>query len=302
MSVKGCDTAQMIADPAALRALGYGFVGRYFGPGSGPKLMTAAELRLLGRARMRILALAEGATTSDLLGRATGRDHAGRALLHLHQLGLADDRVIVSFAADHDTTAANLPAVLDYFRGVNDVLPLARVGVYGDDQAIVACHDNNLASFYIKSAARAWDAGAVVPDYVDLIQGPNGVAAAGNTVDVLTGPRTPRGLITPPPEAAMLRYLFVNFPDLTADMPGFGRVHCTDGVRYRIESKGKTWQDIMGRAGAPVPALVDGNVTGGTYAVAVATLCGMPDHEGTNGNPVALEVTLTGVATPAPGA
>lgn len=86
------------------------------------------------------------------------------------------------------------------------------------------------------------------------------------------------------PEVTMLRYLFVNFPDLTSTMPGYGRVHATDGVRYRIEPHGKTFQSAMLAAGAPRVYTVDFKVVGGSYAEAVGVMCGMADHIDGTGN------------------
>lgn len=83
------------------------------------------------------------------------------------------------------------------------------------------------------------------------------------------------GLAPELPEGYSMRYSFVNF----ADIPdGVGnRVHVTDGVRYKVMQNGQVWAGLAGQAGAGPVTLVDGKATGGSYKVAVATLCGSLD-------------------------
>lgn len=78
------------------------------------------------------------------------------------------------------------------------------------------------------------------------------------------------------PEGYTMRYKFINYADLP---DGIGdRIHVTDGVRYRVMQKGNVWTDLATSGGAGPITLVDGKVTGGAYAVAVATLCGKLDE------------------------
>jgi len=74
-----------------------------------------------------------------------------------------------------------------------------------------------------------------------------------------------------------MRFIFADDLDGITDLAS-GRVHVTDGVRYRIMQKGAAWNALLNSAGAgPIITVNAGNTGGATYQVAVSTLCGTLD-------------------------
>lgn len=195
--MKGADLSFRHPNYAQLKELGYGFVGRYIGPGSGTKLLTLEEVQAIHAAGLGIMLLVEGAEDDIFHGAPMGEAHAEAAIAATQLLGAPNFGLVWTFAADRDINSSNIAAVLDYFRGVERQMWVAEIGVYGDEQIIQACHDQGLASFFFHTAATAWDSGMALPSYVDAYQGPNGEAVAGGIIDEIRTAGTPRGVWWP---------------------------------------------------------------------------------------------------------
>lgn len=97
-----------------------------------------------------------------------------------------------------------------------------------------------------------------------------------------------------PYEGETMRYMFAD--DLDGITPeASGRVHVTDGLRYRIVQKGAAWRVLMEAAGAgPIVEVNAANTGGATYQVAVGVLCGKEDPgEDTDGGGTATLIPHT---------
>ncbi len=113
-------------------------------------------------------------------------------------------------------------------------------------------------------------------------------------------------------EGETMRFMFADDLDGITELAS-GRVHVSDGLRYRIMQKGAAWNALMNSAGAgPIIQVNAANTGGASYATAVATLCGTMDPgelEGSGGGSATLiphthgavtSVGETGDAVPSP--
>jgi len=179
---EGVDYSFQRPTAAGLAAAGKRFAGRYVGPGSG-KHLDAAERDALVANGIAIFLLAEGTADGAAGGYAVGRAHAQSARAHARTLGFPDT-VPIYYAVDYDITAANWPPAREYLRGACDVDGLARVGVYGDVQAMEWAQRDGVAAWFFQTlSASSWSQGRVFAgNHVEQYR--NGVALAGGTVDL----------------------------------------------------------------------------------------------------------------------
>lgn len=179
---EGVDYSFARPSPAGLVAAGIRFAGRYIGPGSG-KLLDADELAALTAAGLSVFLLAEGASDSAAGGYPVGQAHAAAARAHARALGIPDHRPAY-YAVDYDITEANWPSAREYLRGACDVDGVARVGVYGDVQALEWARRDGVASWFFQTlSASSWSQGRVF-DGNHVEQYRNGVQLAGGEVDL----------------------------------------------------------------------------------------------------------------------
>jgi hypothetical protein len=178
---EGVDYAFTVVNEEELHAAGKRFAGRYGGPGTADKHLTAAERDRLFAAGLDIMCLAEGAAGDALQGRALGVAHGQSAAAMFHALGAPDSAAIYA-AVDFDCTASQWPAVANYLRGFGAGLGSpARVGVYGGLRVMQWAARDRVASYFFQTYAwsgGAWFAGNHVEQYR------NGVALAGGEVDL----------------------------------------------------------------------------------------------------------------------
>jgi hypothetical protein len=132
--MKGIDYA-FGAHPAAaaVKAAGYGFVGRYISPSiandSNGKNLLPAELAELHAAGLAVILFAESAAGRMKAGRAAGVADAQHAQAVTAALGMHDAPVY--FACDFDAAESDQPAINAYLDGTASVIGLARNGMYG---------------------------------------------------------------------------------------------------------------------------------------------------------------------------
>lgn len=165
-------------------AAGYRFVVRYLCtyPACAGKVLTETELLDIEAHGLDLALVWEYDTHDALGGRTMGQHHAHQALTQAHSLGVPAD-VAIYFAVDFDATPAQLPTVADYFRGLADVLPLDRIGVYGGIRTVTYLHRAGLASWVWQTYA--WSNGQVY-DGTHVHQYSNGHMVAGADCDLNT--------------------------------------------------------------------------------------------------------------------
>ncbi|PBC71590.1 uncharacterized protein DUF1906 [Streptomyces sp. TLI_235] len=156
MTQYGVDYPWSKPAPAALKAAGVTFAMRYLSRDAG-KNLTIAEANALGAAGIWCSVVWETTATRALDGRAAGAADAREALRQATACGMPAGRPVY-FAVDTDTTWSQ---VVEYFRGVRDVLPAAQVGVYGGIRIIVGAADSGLVTWFWQ--AEAWSGGRWEP-------------------------------------------------------------------------------------------------------------------------------------------
>lgn len=151
----------------ALAAAGVTFACRYlsYSPAKNLKLLEANHLSSIG---VDLVVVWETTANRALAGHDAGVADATEALRQANHLGMPDGRPIY-FAIDFDATAHQLQhEITEYFRGVNEVLGVARTGVYGGLRQVGAMFDAGLVSFgwqtYAWSAGQ-WDGRAQIQQY-----------------------------------------------------------------------------------------------------------------------------------------
>ena len=176
---EGCDYSFDRPNVTALWAAGIRFAGRYYGLGSESKLTHTWEQTALSNMGISLFNLAEEYPTSALGGFGKGTLHAIKVLADMDAKGVPSNRPAY-FAVDFDVTTSQWPAVRDYFAGVNSILPLDRIGIYGGIRAMQWAQRDGSARWFFQTYA--WSSGRVFPD-VHVLQYSNGHYVGGGKVD-----------------------------------------------------------------------------------------------------------------------
>lgn len=163
--VKGIDTAARLSakQAAAIRALGYGFVGRYLVPETGTlaaKALTKAEAEAITGAGLRLLTVWE--TTAD---RARGGAYAGvadgkKAKACAEAIGMPAGGVIY-FAVDYDAQDGEMDTIAAYLIAAAGMCRPYRVGVYGSYRVVEAMRAREVCEHFWQCVA--WSAGKRSP-------------------------------------------------------------------------------------------------------------------------------------------
>ncbi len=167
---------------ADLKSAGVTFVCRYLSEVNAAtevKLLTPAEAKLLGDNGIAIVSNYEWTGTTPLGGFNAGVFDAQIARDQHAACGGPADRPIY-FSVDFGTTPAQMPAIIDYFKGVASVIGLHRTGAYGGYYAIKGLFDAGVITWGWQTyawSAGLWDARAHIQQYS------NGIDMAGHSVD-----------------------------------------------------------------------------------------------------------------------
>lgn len=162
-----------------LWAAGKQFAGRYFGLGTDNKLAHVGEIAALNAVGISVFAIAEQWGDSALQGFGLGLQHAIKVQDDMAAKGVPGDRPVY-FAVDFDVQAYQWHLVYDYFSGVNSVLPLDRIGIYGGINTMEWAKRDGLARWFFQTYA--WSAGRIFPD-VHVLQYSNTHYIGGGKVD-----------------------------------------------------------------------------------------------------------------------
>lgn len=177
MTYTGVDYAWGRPGGAALAAAGYDFAMRYLSRDRS-KNLDPAELADLRAHGLRVGLVWETTANRAASGYAAGADDARTALAQADALGLTGH--LIYAAVDYDVQEAGLPAVRDYFRGWNTVLPAWRTGVYGGIRVVYDIVGQGLAVHGWQTTA--WSGGRW-SDHTDIRQTGGTATINGVTVD-----------------------------------------------------------------------------------------------------------------------
>lgn len=166
-------------DPGRLAAAGVDLAVGYVSRPGHPKNFTRPHVDALHAHGVNTAVVFEISQLWTRGGREQGAADAPSALAQAIDLGLPGNRPIY-FAVDYDTQPNDRAVTCDYFRGVLDVLPIARVGAYGSHRTIGWLFDAGLITYGWQTIG--WSHGNRDPR-AGLYQ--NGIqkSLAGGTVD-----------------------------------------------------------------------------------------------------------------------
>jgi hypothetical protein len=140
---------------AAIKEAGHPGVQRYAGTPGRTKNLTRGEFQDLDAHGIGVGVVYENGAGDALTGRAGGGNSARLMNADLANIGFPAGRPRY-FAVDQDITS-QMPAVLDYFRGVGDELPVSQIGVYGEADVLDAVFDAGLGTYGWQT--KAWSKG-----------------------------------------------------------------------------------------------------------------------------------------------
>lgn len=176
---EGCDYSFDRPNVTQLWAAGIQFAGRYFGLGTDSKLAHPSEIAALNAVGISLFNLAEQWPNSALQGYGLGTTHAIKVRDDMDAKGVPAGRPVY-FAVDFDVTASQWPAVRDYFYGINSILPLDVIGIYGGIRTMQWAQRDGMARWFFQTYA--WSAGQVF-NGVHVLQYRNAQYVGGGQVD-----------------------------------------------------------------------------------------------------------------------
>lgn len=178
----GLDYSDARPSHGAMKTAGVRFVMRYIGSSNHtasrhPKFLTPAEAASLHGAGFDLGVVFETAAARADGGRAAGLADARLAVAELAYCGLPAG-MAVQFAVDYDATVG--PLISAYFAAINEVIGVARTGVYGGYRVVKALRDKGLVGRSWQTYA--WSGGRWDPRN-DLEQYSNNQRVGGGDVD-----------------------------------------------------------------------------------------------------------------------
>lgn len=189
--IHGCDYSFDHPSAAELKAHGMHFACRYVYPHSqarGTKNLSKAEADELKAHGIEICSNYESNSGRADDGYAAGRSDAAAAQAQHAACG-GPPRAPIFFSVDFDTTAADLPKIEQYFKGVASLLGLARTGAYGEYELCKHLIDKGLlgrsatAGKFYAWQTYAWSGGKY-DERCAVAQDKNGVKLGSGTVDL----------------------------------------------------------------------------------------------------------------------
>lgn len=162
----GADASSVVTS-AQMRAMNLGFVGRYFSQYPS-KNLTRGEVVDLGQNGFNLFSIYEDDVNDWARDVNGGVDNARRYLSQAQALGVPLSRPCY-FAVDTNVDP-NEPRLHGYFRGVNEVLGTARVGVYGSTGVLRSLKAANLVDFTFRTMSIGWNGGAGNANEFSIVQ------------------------------------------------------------------------------------------------------------------------------------
>lgn len=142
----------------SLPGLGIEAVGRY-SPyrGDQGKGLTSAEYQRIKDAGLKMWLYTQVFGTESKLGFEAGVAQAHLALESHNLVPELPPGIAFYFASDYDVSFTGM--AVQHFRGINSVLPVERIGVYGDTELINALYSEGLITYSCLAGASSWSTG-----------------------------------------------------------------------------------------------------------------------------------------------
>lgn len=154
MESEGVDYSSARPGGAVLRNAGKSFAVRYLG--SDGRCLTHSERDDLLANNVAIATVFEWDTGDYKGGFEAGKNNANFALWWHQYLGIAQDRPIY-FAIDQSVPTSELHLMDQYFQGIQSVLPLSRIGVYGGYYTLQRAELMGYGTYYWQALAWSTD-------------------------------------------------------------------------------------------------------------------------------------------------
>ena len=244
--IRGVDYSYGRPAPAALKAAGIDFVGRYLWyPGCDSKAIDTGELAGLRAVGLPVVFGFEKTATRALGGYPAGVEDGQQSQSSLDTLHASDAPVY--FAVDFDPDRRPVggtdetPAVIDYFHGIGATIPWGRCGVYAGDRV----WQRVSGKWLWQAQATSWSTLYPSPA-AHIVQGVGSVVA-GSSVDLDTAsvsdygqwppppphPTPPPPHPTPPPTPVPPQPPTEDDVSALVQVPGLPPIYATDGLAVR---------------------------------------------------------------------
>lgn len=148
---ENCSTSLTPAKALEFAQQGFGFVCRYLVL-SGWKRLTREEAVAISEAGLQIISVYETTANRALGGYGAGLADGAAAQQAAAEVGQPLGSRIY-FAVDFDSTAAQMPTIIDYIRGCSKATPGYLTGVYGSAAVIQAVKTAGVCSGYWQTYA-----------------------------------------------------------------------------------------------------------------------------------------------------
>lgn len=183
MTINACDFAFSPAGYIeSLPGLGVQALGRYAPyAGDGGKGLTSAEYQRIKDAGLRLWLYQQVYGTESKQGYDAGVTQAHLALGAHNLVPELPKTIAFYFASDYKVT--DTTAQVAHFKGINSVLPVERIGVYGNTQLINALYAERLITYSCLAGAASWSDGR--PTRLTMEQFPS-TYFHGNSIDPVT--------------------------------------------------------------------------------------------------------------------
>lgn len=180
--IRGIDTAGRLTRETAegLKALGYGFAGRYLVPEGYSKALTRAEAEDICKAGLSLLTVWETSADRVKGGAAAGAVDGARALACARALDMPSDGIIY-FAVDYNAASTEMGIIEAYLRAARAQTEQYEIGVYGSFAVIEEMARRDVCKGYWQCVA--WSGGKK-SSALKVYQAEWGKTAAGISVDI----------------------------------------------------------------------------------------------------------------------
>jgi hypothetical protein len=180
--IEGVDYSWARPSPAGLYAAGKRFAMRYLSYDPA-KNLSATERTALWQAGLAIGLNWEATAGAALNGAPAGRVAALHAQSQAAALGGGDQ--VIYFSVDVNVSGGQIAtSVRAYFQGIAEVIPAARVGLYGEYDLIEAAQKWGTVSWFWQTAAVGWSPAGKAHPKAHIVQYHNGVTVAGGDCDL----------------------------------------------------------------------------------------------------------------------
>jgi hypothetical protein len=289
---RGLDYAWSRPSVAAIKAGGYVFVSRYLSwvnPSTAGKVIIQAEAKTLLAAGIDIYLNWEFDAQDCIRGTDGGTTDATEAVRQARALGYPRGATLFH-SADFDVTDDQKPVVAAYFVAARAVEHAAgyRTGCYSGFWTVKYLLDHDAIDDAWQAFAWSggrWESRAALRQVQNDISVDGADCDLDERVGIAYSWLHPAGATAVQAQEGTMRFKFVGLPNTPTGLDG--RVHVTDGLRYRVYGLSAQVDELLSAAGAaPIVSVTAADLPAGwDYPHAVSQLCGHHDPEPVGGGP-----------------